>query len=222
MTEVPYFLDRIRTRVDVRAAFVERVAGVDVAADKDEVVSRLEPFHAREVERLGFGVNDLWLAEQVHGGAVAVVPGDSRGPRRMAGVDALVAAGPGVLLGIHVADCGAIFMVDGRSGALGLAHSGKKGTEANILGATVARMAAEFGTRPADLWIALGPCIRPPAYEVDFAAEIGRQAQAAGVPASQYCDSGECTTAAPERFYSYRLEMGKTGRMLALLGRVAR
>jgi len=221
MTEVPYFLDAIRGRADVRAAFVERVAGVDVAADKDEVLARLEDSHQREVARLGFGMDALWLAEQVHGAAVAVVPGASPG-RRVAGVDALVSAEPGVLLGIHVADCGAVFLVDARSGALGLAHSGKKGTEANILGATVARMAAEFGSRPADLWVALGPCIRPPAYEVDFAAEIGRQALAAGVPGGQFCDSGQCTTGSPERFYSYRLEMGKTGRMLALLGRIAR
>jgi hypothetical protein len=159
------------------------------------------------------------LAEQVHGGEVAVVP--AGGGQQIGGVDALVTGVAGVLLGIHVADCGAIFVVDRATGALGLAHSGKKGTEANILGATVRRMAAEFGSRPADLWVALAPCIRPPAYEVDFAAEIGCQALAAGVPAGQFCDSGVCTSSDPERFYSYRVEKGKTGRMLALLGRVA-
>jgi copper oxidase (laccase) domain-containing protein len=221
MTEVPYFLDAVRGRGDVRAAFIERVEGVDVKADKEEVLARLEEFHQGEVARLGFASEDLWLAEQVHGAGVAVVP-LGLGSRRIAGVDALVTADPGVLLGIHVADCGAIFFVDARSGALGLAHSGKKGTEANILAATVARMATQFGSRPADLWVALAPCIRPPAYEIDFAAEIGRQALAAGVPAAQFCDSGQCTASDPERFYSYRLEMGKTGRMLALLGRVAR
>lgn len=220
MTEVPYFLDAIRGCGEVRAAFVERVAGVDVTADKEAVLARLEEFHQREVARLGFAASDLWLAEQVHGADVAVVPVDAAS-RRIGGVDALVTADPGVLLGIHVADCGAIFIVDRRSGALGLAHSGKKGTEANILGATVARMTTQFGSRPADLWIALAPCIRPPAYEVDFAAEIGRQAIAAGVPAAQFCDSGQCTASDPQRFYSYRLEMGKTGRMLALLGRVS-
>ena len=61
----------------------------------------------------------------------------------------------------------------------------------------------------------LSPCIRPPHYEVDFAAEIIRQARAAGV--EQVHDSGRCTASDPARYYSYRAEKGRTGRMLALL-----
>ena len=40
-----------------------------------------------------------------------------------------------------------------------------------------------------------------------------------GVPASQVADSGICTGAEVDRYYSYRIEKGRTGRMLALLGR---
>ncbi len=61
----------------------------------------------------------------------------------------------------------------------------------------------------------LGPCIRPPWYETDFAAEIVRQLRAAGVGRVE--DGGTCTAADPERYYSYRREKGQTGRMLALL-----
>jgi polyphenol oxidase len=218
MTEVPYFLDRLRGVCGVRAGFVERVAGVAVEGEKEEVLGRLAGAHGMAVERLGFGRGDLWLAEQVHGGEVAVVGGGAG--RVVPGVDGLVSGRMGVVLGIHVADCGAVFVVDGRNGAIGLAHSGKKGTEANIVGETVRVMGEQFGSRPEDLLVALGPCIRPPAYEVDFAAEIGCQVVAAGVPARQFFDSGECTSGDLGRFYSYRLEKGRTGRMLALLGRV--
>ena len=79
-------------------------------------------------------------------------------------------------------------------------------------------MQEQYGSQPSDLHVVLAPCIRPPAYEVDFASQIREQALAAGVPDSQYTDSAICTTSELSSFYSYRQEKGSTGRMLALLG----
>ncbi|MFT5470790.1 MAG: copper oxidase (laccase) domain-containing protein, partial [Verrucomicrobiales bacterium] len=62
------------------------------------------------------------------------------------------------------------------------------------------------------------PCIRPPAYEIDFAAQIRLDCLAAGIPDSQFHDDGQCTSRDLEKYYSYRVEKGKTGRMLALIG----
>jgi purine-nucleoside/S-methyl-5'-thioadenosine phosphorylase / adenosine deaminase len=62
----------------------------------------------------------------------------------------------------------------------------------------------------------LSPCIRPPHYEVDFASEIVSQCRALDVKGIH--DSGVCTACDLNRYYSYRAEKGKTGRMLALLG----
>jgi purine-nucleoside/S-methyl-5'-thioadenosine phosphorylase / adenosine deaminase len=72
-----------------------------------------------------------------------------------------------------------------------------------------------FGSEPAQLIVQLSPCIRPPHYEIDFAAEIIRQCRALGV--KEIHDSGVCTANEVGRYYSYRAEKGKTGRMLALL-----
>jgi len=96
-----------------------------------------------------------------------------------------------------------------------LLHSGKKGTEKEIAKAAVEKMNAEFGCEPADLVAQLSPCIRPPQYEVDFSSQIVQQLRAAGL--KQIHDSGACTASDPVRYYSYRREKGKTGRMLALL-----
>ena len=93
--------------------------------------------------------------------------------------------------------------------------AGKKGTALGITTVAIERMRKEFGSRPSDLIVQLGPCIRPPHYELDFAADILAQAQKAGVV--NVHDSGVCTACMPERYYSYRREMGQTGRMLALL-----
>jgi copper oxidase (laccase) domain-containing protein len=134
---------------------------------------------------------------------------------KSAEVDALITTDPDVLLGIHVADCCAVFLVDPRTRAIGLVHSGRKGTELNIVGAAVQKMETEFGTDPADLIAQLGPCIRPPHYEVDFGAKIIESLRQSGV--RHAFDSGENTAVDLEKYYSYRMEKGRTGRMLALL-----
>jgi copper oxidase (laccase) domain-containing protein len=71
--------------------------------------------------------------------------------------------------------------------------------------------------------VAVSPCIRPPHYEVDFAAAIAAQAHAAGIGVhgsaggGAFHDAGTCTASHPDLYYSYRREQGRTGRMLALL-----
>ena len=77
-------------------------------------------------------------------------------------------------------------------------------------------MIDRFGSDPANMIVQLSPCIRPPHYEVDFAAEIVRQCRELGVKTIH--DSGVCTACDLDRYYSYRAEKGKTGRMLASIG----
>jgi polyphenol oxidase len=115
-----------------------------------------------------------------------------------------------------VADCCAVYIVDPGTPAIGLVHSGRKGTELDIVGAAIELMTANFRSNASDLIIQLSPCIRPPHYEIDFAAEIVEQCRARGV--RQVHDSGVCTACDLDEYYSYRAEKGKTGRMLALLG----
>jgi len=119
-----------------------------------------------------------------------------------------------------VADCGAIYIVDKKTKAIGILHSGKKGTEQNIIGKAIGLMQEHYGSDPSDLLVSLAPCIRPCHYEVDFPSQIREQVIAAGVLSSHYVDCGECTAAGIDRYYSYRLEKGNTGRMLAVLGRI--
>jgi copper oxidase (laccase) domain-containing protein len=196
---------------DVQHGFVLRVPGLDVRANREMALQRLEEYH--QLARWSFGTRHFCLAEQVHGNSLAVVTAASapKSPR----VDALITRDPQVLLGIYVADCCAVFLVDSRRSAIGLVHSGKKGTELNIVGAVIQKMAMEYGTEPADLVAQLSPCIRPPFYEVDFAENIVQSLKRSGV--RQVFDSGENTAADLERYYSYRMEKGRTGRMLALL-----
>lgn len=216
MTAVPIERFPALEAAGFRHGFTGRAPGIDVQADRAEALARLDECHARARRELGVGGVPLVRAEQVHGAQVfTLAAGDAVPAGPVPGVDALVTNRADVCLGIYVADCCAVFVADPRTSAMGLAHSGKKGTELGIAAATIEAMTAQFGSRPEDLLVELSPCIRPPHYEVDFAAEIVAQCRAAGV--RQVHDGGACTAANPDRYYSYRLEKGRTGRMLALL-----
>lgn len=198
----------------IRSTFIPRLAGTDVDADRETVLQRLAPRHREILAGLGFDPGALATAEQIHGGDIAVARVAGRHDR----VDALITAEPGLALGIYVADCAAVYFADRRRRAIGLAHSGRAGTAANITGRTIDLLRAEFGVAPADLVVHISPCIRPPLYETDFAADIAAQARAAGV--AEVRDDGVCTGQAVDRYYSYRVERGRTGRMLAALALV--
>ncbi len=200
----------------IRHAFTGRVPGLEVRVDREVALQRLDAQHAAARQTLGLAEKFFVIGEQVHGADVAVVDAQSVLP--VPGVDGLITADPGVCLGIYVADCCTVYLVDPERRVIALLHSGRKGSELGITAVAIARMRAEFGCQPEQLIAQLGPCIRPPHYEVDFAALIRSQCAAAGV--REIHDCGTCTAAQPERYYSYRTEKGKTGRMLGLLALV--
>ncbi|MEI9895355.1 MAG: polyphenol oxidase family protein [Chthoniobacter sp.] len=198
---------------EITHAFLGRVAGLDVHVDRAQALERLDSFHRAAREELGLGQRHFLVGDQVHGRAVAVV--DERTSAPVPGVDGLITARREVCLGVYVADCCAVYLVEPEKRVIGLLHSGRKGSELGITAVAIERMRTEFGCDPAKMIVQLSPCIRPPLFEVDFAALIVEQARAAGV--TQVQDCGISTGANLDRYYSYRVERGKTGRMLALL-----
>jgi len=201
---------------DIAHSFLLRAEGVPVDVGREEAVARLRSWHEEETARLGFRPRSLRLAEQVHGAEVAEVSEAS--PVLSSGADGLVTSTRGLALGIYVADCAAVYLADKHGRAVGLVHSGKKGSELGIVPKALRLMQERFGVLAADVLVQLSPCIRPPRYEIDFAAQIRGSCLAAGVLPEHFADCGLCTGSDLQRFYSYRMEKGMTGRMLALLG----
>jgi copper oxidase (laccase) domain-containing protein len=212
-----------------RHVFTRRIPDIDVSHEKGEVLKRLDTAH-REIRRaIGVGDWALFTAQQIHGNKIAVVDvvGSARRADRghrgavslpnkeFSGCDGIITNQRGVALGVYVADCCAIYIVDPNTPAIGLVHSGKKGTALGVVPNAIKQMIDRFGSDPAKMIVQLSPCIRPPHYEVDFAAEITRQCRALGI--TEIHESGICTACDLDRYYSYRAEKGKTGRMLALI-----
>ena len=75
---------------------------------------------------------------------------------------------PDILLMLMFADCVPIYVFDPVNRAIGLIHSGWKGTDLNIVQATVDTMRLTFGTDPGQCVAAIGPCIGFDRYEVSL------------------------------------------------------
>jgi len=215
MAEIEPFLIPLE-RAGFRVSWIGRIPNVETNVDRESAIKNLRPYHLDAVKALGGDVERFWLCEQVHGNFVAPVAGETNSePVRDA--DGLISNDPECTLGVFVADCGAIYIGDPVKQVVSVVHSGRVGTEKNILDSAITRFRDDYGSDPADLIVSLAPCIRPPAYEVDFAASIRAQALACGILPENYHDCEVCTSSNTELYYSYRMEQGKTGRMLALI-----
>jgi purine-nucleoside/S-methyl-5'-thioadenosine phosphorylase / adenosine deaminase len=125
-------------------------------------LASLRQTHSAIVYRVSPGSNGAPLQYQLAGNTV---PGASHLPRTLAG-DALIADQSGILLGIRVADCVPILMVDRERHAVAAVHAGWRGALQRIVEKAAGEMGRMFGSRPENLVAAVGPSIRKCCYEV--------------------------------------------------------
>ena len=82
--------------------------------------------------------------------------------------DALITDEPGTALCCFSADCTPILLYDPVHRAIAAIHSGWRGTALGIVQKTVEAMGCTFGTSPAHLRAAIGPCISQCCFETDY------------------------------------------------------
>ena len=148
--------------------------------------------------------------------------------------------------GFLASDCGTVLLYDPVHQAIGAVHAGWRGCAAGIVEKTVAAMGAAYGSRPADLLAALGPCIGPCCFETDGDVPEAMQA-ALGANADAYITvkgpkfhvdlaglnrqwllrasllperievSGICTACRPDLFWSHRKMGDQRGVQVAVI-----
>ena len=212
----PSSLQALDALPGVAAHFFGRIPGLDVVLERREAMDLLAPHHQDLRRKAGLGDYPFVTAEQIHGCGIALVgQQNASAPAPISGVYGLMTSERGITLGIYFADCAPVWIVAKNGTAGALLHSGKMGTELGIVAKGIEMLCKEFRLTPQELIVAIGPCIRPPCYDVDFAAIIRLQARASGV--IEILDDLSCTACHPDHSYSYRRERGLTGRMLATL-----
>lgn len=136
--------------------------------DKEEAVHEN---YRRIARAIGFPYESVVCSDQTHTTNVRRVGKEDRGngltrPRPYTDVDGLITNESGVTLATFYADCVPLYLVDPVKKAIGLSHSGWRGTVGKIGKVTVEAMEREFGCDPKDIITAIGPSICMDCYEV--------------------------------------------------------
>ena len=127
--------------------------------------------YRRISKAIGFSVESIVTSDQTHTTNVRRVGKEDCGcgvliPRTFHDIDGLITNEPGVTLATFYADCVPLYFYDPTHKAIGLSHSGWRGTVGKIGKKTVERMQEEYGSNPADIRAAIGPSICQDCYEV--------------------------------------------------------
>ncbi|MDP2625170.1 MAG: polyphenol oxidase family protein [Candidatus Peregrinibacteria bacterium] len=204
--------------------------------DRSDVLAN----RARMMELVGGELQNLISSYQTHGDHVYVyrtgepIPNDE-----IEDFDAFVSDAVGVGFMVKVADCQPILLYEPVRSVVGLVHSGWKGSLKNIVGKTVRSMQSEFGAKPGDIMVGIGPSLGPccaefsnpeeelneealhylqPGNRVDFWALTKAQLQSEGVLLQNIETAEICTVCEKDRWFSYRGCDGDEGRFGAILG----
>ena len=146
VSDVPYFSLNVSFGVGDRPEFAEeniRRALTSQNMDRNRLV---------HIHRLEHG-NKVYVAKATDAGKI------------LDDYDAIITDVADLPLGLNTADCITIFMHDPVKKAVGIAHAGWKGTLVQVAVKTVEAMIKEFGSKPADIVVGLGPSIAQDSYE---------------------------------------------------------
>lgn len=167
------------------------------------------------------------------------------GPSAYDDVDGLATDIPGIALVTFYADCVPLYFVDPVKKAIGLAHSGWRGTVAGMGACMVQFMREHFHSDPKDLIVAIGPSICVDCYEVseevaeqfreEFPEDVLQPGKAdgkyqldlwkanesillkAGIQMEHLTVTDVCTCHNPEYLFSHRASHGQRGNLAAFL-----
>ncbi len=136
----------------------------------DDVDAVIENYR-RIAKVLGCKMEDFVCSDQTHTTNVRVVTREDAGkgvvcPKDYTDVDGLVTNEKGLVLATFYADCVPLYFVDPVKKAIGLSHSGWRGTVERMGAKTVEKMQQVYGSNPKDIVAAIGPSICQSCYEV--------------------------------------------------------
>lgn len=259
--EVPYLSYPLLEQTGmVKHCFTTRQGGVSQGIFKSLNLSftrgddreAVEENFRRVSQVLGTRYEDFVLTDQTHTTNVRRVGKEDAGKgitreRDYTDVDGLITNEPGLVLSTFYADCVPLYFADTKNRAIGLSHSGWRGTVGRMGRATLEAMRREFGTKPEEVICAIGPSICQDCYEVsqdvaeEFIREFPRHRQEilsdkgngkyqldlwraneivlleAGVKKERLSVTDLCTCCNPQTLFSHRASQGRRGNLGAFL-----
>ena len=140
-------------------------ATMNISTTRGDDPEDVEENQRRIARAIGVKPEDMTFTNQTHTTNVAVVRAENKG-RRFMETDGMITNVPGICLVTFYADCVPLYFVDPVKKAIGLSHSGWRGTVGKIGKVTVELMQKTYGSDPKDILAAIGPSICQDCYEV--------------------------------------------------------
>ena len=146
-------------------------SSMNLSYSRGDEASCVDENYRRIGEVLGVTMDDFVCTDQTHTTNVIRVGREERGfgvtrSKPYTDVDGLITNEPGVVLSTFYADCVPLYFVDPVHKAIGLSHSGWRGTVGRMGKKTLEAMKEAFGTNPKDVYAAIGPSICQDCYEI--------------------------------------------------------
>lgn len=217
----------------------------------DDPVAVMENYR-RVAETFGKTVEDFVCTDQTHTTNVLRVGKAECGygvtkEKTYTDIDGLITNESGVILSTFYADCVPLYFVDPVHKAIGLSHSGWRGTVGRMGQKTLKAMAEAYGTKPEDVYAAIGPSICQDCYEIseDVAEHFYEEFEGhgdeilinkgngkyqldlwktneivmleAGIQPEHLAVTNLCTCCNSEVLFSHRASQGKRGNLAAFL-----
>lgn len=129
--------------------------------------------HEIIAEAIGFDAHNIVASRQTHTTNVRVVSKEDCGKgvykeRDYDDVDGMITNEKNIVLATYFADCVPLYIVDTKNKAIGLSHSGWRGTVGKIGQVTLEKMNEQYGTKPEDTVVCIGPSICQNCYEISL------------------------------------------------------
>ncbi len=160
-------------------AFTTRAGGVstgdcasmNLSFTRGDEEAAVKENYRRIARALGIRTEQFVCSDQTHTTNIRKVTKADAGkgvvrPKDYTDIDGLITNEPGLMLATFYADCVPLYFIDPVNKAVGLSHSGWRGTVGKIGKVTIEAMQKEYGSRPEDLYCAIGPSICQDCYEV--------------------------------------------------------
>lgn len=122
-------------------------------------------------DSIGIPYTQITASDQIHETKIRRITKEDIGKgivreKDYSGIDGLITNVPNIPLVTYYADCVPLYLIDRKNCAIGLSHSGWRGTVKRMGRETIKRMNEEFGTKVEDLIVEIGPSICKDCYEV--------------------------------------------------------